>query len=107
MLRAKRIGLMAMILGFGLILAGCQSDKSPPQSTLVPGDKGVTCSKCQTTWVKVPDGRGKGLQVLGYTNRKEHACPDCKTAVANYFATGKLEHSCKTCGTAMDICEAH
>ncbi len=107
MLSVKRIGLLALVLGSGLVLAGCQADNKPSQSTLMPGDKGVTCSKCQTTWVKVPNTGGKGLQALGYTSRKEHACPDCKSAVITYFETGKLEHSCKTCGTAMDICEAH
>ena len=107
MLLAKSIAVLALTLGSGFLLAGCQADSKPAQSTLVPGDKGVTCSKCQTTWVSVPDGVGKGGRIVGYTSRKEHACPDCKSAVTNYFATGKLEHSCKTCGAAMDICEAH
>ena len=106
MLLATRIGLFALTLGSGLLLAGCQADNKPAESSLVTS-KAVSCSKCQTTWVKVPDASGKGGRTVGYTSRKEHACPDCKSAVTNYFETGKLEHACKTCGATMDICEAH
>ena len=57
-------------------------------------------------WVQVPDTT-KGARVVGYTTRKQHECPDCKTAVANFFSTGKLEHTCKTCGDDLKVCEAH
>ena len=104
----KRIGsITALALGAAL-LAGCQSNNdTTPQSSLVSTDKGVTCSKCQTTWVRVPDTGGKPGRVHGYTTKKSHACPDCRDAVSNFFVTGKLEHACKTCGNSLEICEAH
>lgn len=97
------------VLALGLVaalLAGCQADNKPPQSSLVSSEQGVTCSKCKTTWVKVPVDAGKG-RIVGYTNRKSHACPDCRDAVSNFFNTGRLEHTCKTCGDSLEICEAH
>ena len=94
-------------LGLGAaLLASCQADNKPPQSSLVSSEQGVTCSKCETTWVKAPTRNDKG-RIVGYTNRKSHACPDCRDAVSNFFNTGRLEHTCKTCGDSMEICEAH
>lgn len=105
MSKPKYLTLVAIVSC--LSFAGCRSaDNQPPQSTLVAGDAGVTCSKCQTTWVRVPEKNGKG-RVVGYTSRKGHECPDCRDAVTNFFATGKLEHTCKTCGDAIDVCKAH
>jgi hypothetical protein len=69
-------------------------------------DKGVMCSKCKTTWIKVPETNGKG-RVVAMTDQKTHMCPDCMDAVTAYFNTGKLEASCKTCGAdAMSICDS-
>jgi hypothetical protein len=90
----------------GLVLAGCTST-SAKETAGAPLDKGVTCSKCQVTYVKVPVQQGSKPGVVGYRTAKSHECPDCKSAVENFFATGKLEHNCKTCGVALDICEAH
>jgi len=106
MLRFSKLALAAMTLGTGLFVTGCASDNNKPaQSTLVPSSQGVTCSKCQVTWVKVPEMAKS--RIVGYTTRKSMVCPDCKDAVANFFATGKFERTCKTCGDSMEICEAH
>ena len=61
----------------------------------------VMCPKCETVWVKSQRPTGK-TDVHVYT--KKMACDDCKSAVANFFATGKFEHTCKTCGD-MIACE--
>lgn len=107
MIRFSKLALATATLGAGLLLAGCASDANKPaESSLSTSSQGVTCTKCQTTWVKVPIDGGKG-RIVGYTSRKEMACPDCTSAVSNFFATGKLEHHCKTCGDSMEICEAH
>jgi hypothetical protein len=98
--------LVSLILGMGLFVAGCAADNKPAQSSLVPSTQGVTCSKCQVTWVKVPTDNGKG-RIVGYTSQKSMECPDCKDAVTNFFTTGKLQHTCKTCGDSMEICESH
>ena len=70
--------------------------------------KGVTCTKCEVTWVKLPStAGGKQGAVTQYSWSKRDACPDCKDAVSNFFATGKLAHACKTCGDSMKICDTH
>jgi len=108
MSRITRISFVALLFGAGIALAGCQTnDSSHSHSALVPGEKGLTCSKCQTTWVQVADRSGKSGKVMGYTTEKKDVCPDCTDAVNNFFATGKLQHGCKTCGDAMKVCESH
>ena len=108
----KKLSLVASVLGGVTLFAatGCESQNAGPagaKENLVAGDA-VSCSKCQVTWVKQPitAGGGKDWRVLGYTSRKSHECPDCRSAVNNFFATGKLEHTCKTCGDAMEVCHA-
>jgi hypothetical protein len=97
-----KLTVAGLTLGAGVVLSGCTANGTPAEAA---STQGVTCSKCQVTWVKVPD-TAKG-RVVGYTNRKSHTCPDCKSAVDNFFATGKLQHTCETCGDAMEICERH
>lgn len=102
---SRAMVLVAVTAG-SLIVAGCQGKSEAAKSSLQPVSDGVTCSKCQTTFVKVPVDAGKH-RIAGYTSKKVHTCPDCRNAAENFFATGKLEHSCKTCGSAMEICKAH
>ena len=92
-------------LGLAVLLSGCTADGSNPQAkeSAAPA---VACSKCEVTWVKVPT-YGNKAAATAYTTQKSHVCPDCKGAVDNFFATGKLEHTCKTCGDTMEACEAH
>lgn len=61
----------------------------------------VLCPKCETVWIKAPIG-GKAQS---YTRVGKMVCEDCRTAVENIFAGGKLEHACKTCGDIV-ACEA-
>ena len=69
----------------------------------------VHCDKCEVTWVKVPTNTPDlGPDAFdGYYMRKEMVCPDCRSAVSNFFATGKLEHHCNACGGNMLPCETH
>jgi hypothetical protein len=96
-------GLVALVAVF----MGCQSSgTSGSASASRPASQAITCSKCQVTWVKVPQTE-KG-RVMAYTTRKSMECPDCRAAVQNFFATGKLEHTCQTCGPdAMEVCKTH
>ena len=92
-----------------LVAVGCQTDNKPAQSNPTVSKEGVSCDKCQTTWVQIPNraaGR-QGGEVVGYSTQKSHACPDCKSAAENFFATGKLEHACKTCGGNTEVCQQH
>ncbi len=107
MFMLKKMLLSGAVTTLGLALAGCQADGKAAQSSLTQTADGVTCDKCQTTWVKThanPSGKGN---ILAYTRRPQHTCSDCRSAVSNYFQTGKLAHSCKTCDGNMEICKAH
>jgi hypothetical protein len=61
----------------------------------------VMCAKCEAVWVKDKIQVGKITQ---YVSRKKMLCDDCKSAVENFFKTGKWEHTCKTCGD-LTACE--
>lgn len=111
MLRFTKTILAGLTVGAGLILAGCQSDGKPSPNAMrgTPSTDGIACDKCKVTWVKVPitPGGGKDNRIIGYTSRKQMVCPDCNSAVANMFATGKFEHTCKACGGNMRACAVH
>lgn len=101
-------GLVGLTLGTGLLLVGCQSGGAPAPASHEMASNAVQCDKCQVTWVKYPiTGGGKGQQIIGYGTRKQMECPDCRSAVSNFFATGNLKHDCKACGGNMAVCEAH
>jgi hypothetical protein len=97
--------LLGLGAGTSLLLLGCAADNSPAQSSLVPGEQGIMCSKCQVTYVNVPNKVGK--TIIGYRKQGVMECPDCKDNVENFFTTGNFDHTCKTCGDTMSICEAH
>jgi len=88
-----------------LMIVGCQDSKvsSGPAGSVQPADKILLCTKCKTVWVKRSEPSFKGM--MTYRTVKSMECPDCKSAAANFFATGKLEHSCKTCGGELQACE--
>ena len=65
-------------------------------------DEAIMCPKCEAVWVKEKRNLGK---TTVYVSKKKMTCDDCKSAVENFFATGKLEHSCKTCGDLVK-CES-
>ena len=109
MFRTKRFALMAGLLGSGLLLAGCQAAGGRSPDTAAPAPpQALACDKCKVTYIQVPVGAGRGSPAITeYRQQKSMVCPDCKSAAANFFATGKFQHTCKTCGDTMEICKAH
>lgn len=107
-----RKSLVVAGLGGTLLMGGCQSDNAAmaPASHTMASDA-VYCETCKTTFVKTAHinsaGGGRSTGVTTYTTDKKMVCPDCKSAVSNFFATGKLQHDCKACGTNLKVCEAH
>ena len=101
--------LLGLGLGATLFFTGCQSDaqRMAPASHAMASDA-VACDKCETTWVKVantsPNAGGRP-GFTSYSNQKKMVCPDCKSAVSNFFATGEMKHDCKACGGNMTICK--
>lgn len=108
-----KVTLAALAMGVGFLTAGCEStDKGDADhaghhgAMATADDQAVTCDKCKVTWRKVPQ-TDKG-RVVGYRTSKSHECPDCRNAVDNFFATGKLQHTCATCGeNALEVCKTH
>jgi hypothetical protein len=103
MLTKALIAATVGLLGFGsLALTGCQSTGSNRD---VSGETAaVMCDKCKTTWVRTP--QRQGTKVTTYKSRQVMTCPDCKSAVANFFSTGKLEsYKCISCGGELQTCE--
>ena len=69
-----------------------------------PVDSGaVTCSKCKIVAVKLPTSGPKG-QPIFYHDQNVMVCPDCQSAIVNFFKTGKLKHTCSHCGGEMTVC---
>ena len=113
MLGTMKVTLAALMMGVGLLAAGCESmgGKDDGGGSVSAaggaGNEAVTCAKCDVTWVKAPVTNDKG-RIIAYTTKKSHECPDCRSAVENFFATGKMQHACATCGeNALEKCEAH
>ena len=102
----KTCVVAALCLGL-LLIVGCQDSQvsSGQAGGVQTAEKSVMCTKCKTVWVKRSEPGFKGI--MTYRTVKSMECPDCKSAVANFFATGKLEHTCKTCGEELQACEAH
>jgi len=92
----------------GTVLVGCQSTQATHKhEAAVASEQAVKCSKCDVTFVQVPETGGKG-RVVGYRTQKSMECPDCRNAVQNFFETGKLTHACKSCGEdTMQLCQGH
>ncbi len=97
----KSLLMCTLMLAGGLVIAGCESDHSARAHA---GDKAVMCDKCKTVWVSHPGTEGR---YVNYKPDGAMTCPDCKTAVENYFANGTLAHSCSTCGGNLAACDMH
>lgn len=96
----KKTGWIAAAAA-AVLVAGCAS--SGTKAGMEPGGDGevVMCSKCQSVWVTRPHQVGK---VTVYRREKVMECPDCDSAVMNFFKTGKFAHTCKTCGDNLAAC---
>lgn len=90
--------LAATLAAGTMFLTGCKT-----ATPAAEGEKAVTCSKCQTTWVYRPYQINK---TVVYSREKTMVCPDCAANAEGYFRTGALAHSCKTCREGMTVCPA-
>ena len=70
-------------------------------TSAVKQEQAVMCAKCQEVWVRRAELQNK---TTVYRDVKVMECPDCKSAVANFFTTGKWQHTCKTCGENLAEC---
>ena len=87
------IGLFSMIaLASGYINAAPMSDGA------------VMCDKCKMVMVKVPNATSSKSPMTTYHDSSTMVCPDCTSAMNNFFTTGKLKHTCSHCGGTMTHC---
>jgi len=93
----KLIGKLALVAAASGLVACQATTASGPESC-------VMCDKCKTVWVKRPANVGGKFTVM--SSKKVHTCPDCNSAVENFFKTGELKHSCSACGGTMSHCAA-
>ena len=106
MISSLKIGMLGLGLSALLALAGCQSSgqaAAAPSHEMEP--MAARCDGCKVTIVKTKVYNGRNSFTFRDTSKME--CPDCKDAVENFFATGKLQHACKACGGNMVACEGH
>ena len=78
----------------------------PSQSSFAapPKDGAVMCDTCKMVIVKVPSRSPAKSQTLVYHDVKTMECPDCHSAMENFFKTGKLKHICTHCDGTMTFC---
>jgi hypothetical protein len=117
MISVRTMALLGFSLSGLVALAGCQSSGSAEghhhDATAVAATQGADvaahCDKCKVTWVKKPYTMGSPAKgaVTGYRETQQMECPECRGAVANFFASGKLEHHCNACGGNLVACEGH
>lgn len=93
----------SLMAGAVALIAGCASTCPKAGEAASAGDQAVMCGKCQTVWVSTPHAINK---VTVYRKVKTMACPDCESAAANFFKTGRFEHTCKACGDSLTPCPA-
>lgn len=101
-----RVVKLSLVIALVTFMAACQAVGTKGPVTGEVSSQAVRCDKCQITWVKVPTNDPKG-RFIGYSDKKVMECPECHSAVANFFSTGKLQHSCNSCGGNLAICESH
>ena len=94
---AKFAARGGVVLGVTLLLGGCTADNHAghDRHSVVMG---MTCPKCETTWVG-PHGSGSGssrVQALHWG--REEVCPDCDAMAEAYFKGGEtVLHNCPMC----------
>lgn len=67
-------------------------------------DGAVMCDKCKVVMVKTVIPGTQKAPTVTYHNTSTMVCPDCTSAMENFFKTGKLKHTCSHCGGTMTQC---
>jgi len=91
---AKKILMASLMAGVIALMTGCSTTCHKAGAATCADDQAMMCGKCQAVWVSRPQQINK---VTVYRKVKTMSCPDCDSAAANFFKTGKFEHTCKIC----------
>ncbi|MCA9250280.1 MAG: hypothetical protein R3E58_01860 [Phycisphaerae bacterium] len=97
---AKSLGLIVL---FSMALVGCQANGRAVSMTTSGDAKMVVCPQCEVIWVEGLDSDDP----YNWTYKEEQImkCAGCRSAVENFFKTGKLVGSqCESCGGNLKQC---
>lgn len=79
-------------------LGGCAASNTHEGHARHADVVGMTCPKCETTWVGPSAAVGASLKSQALHWGREAACPDCDAMAKAYFKDGeKVLHNCPTC----------
>jgi hypothetical protein len=86
------------VMAATLLAAGCaSSDHSGHERHADVA--GMTCPKCETTWVGPHARAGGSSKIQALHWGREAVCPDCDAMAQSYFKDGEtVLHDCPTCG---------
>jgi hypothetical protein len=87
------------VLAAALALGGCASDNGGADAGHARHSDvmGMTCPKCETTWVG-PHAQAGGSKIQALHWGREAVCPDCDAMARAYMKDGqKVLHNCPTC----------
>ena len=89
------------VLTAALFLGGCAADNHAGPNRHAPV-MGMTCPKCETTWVGPHAIGGGGPKVQALHWGRQEVCPDCDAMANAYFKNGEtVPHNCPTCKVTM------
>ena len=89
--------LLGGALAAGAFVGGCASANHSGHEAHA-ATMGMTCPKCETTWVGPHAVGGGSPKVQAYHWGQQEVCPDCDAMAEAYFKDGaKVLHNCPTC----------
>ena len=94
-----------VMVGLVAALVGCQSQHDRGRDVSDTEARAVMCAKCETVWTDRIDLNDPYARTV--RPERVTVCPDCESAVASFFKTGKLEHTCRACGGEIRHCTVH
>ena len=87
-----------------IVLTGCTAISPQAGTTQMTG---IACNKCESVWLPRAGTGGKpGRGYDVYRASRRMICPQCESAAATFFRTGKFEHKCPGCGGNITRCTA-
>ena len=94
---AKTLMYGGALLATTLFLGGCAADNHSGHAKHADV-VGMTCPKCETTWVGPHGAAGGSSKIQALHWGREAVCPDCDAMAQAYFKDGeKVLHNCPTC----------
>jgi hypothetical protein len=89
------------LLAATLLVSGCAADNHAGQDRH-SAVMGMTCPKCETTWVGPHATGGGSPKVQALHWGRQEVCPDCDATARAYLKDGQaVPHNCPTCGVTM------